>query len=96
MEFPYEAKRRVLALLDVLEPMAAKTPAAPLRGIALRTLDATISEVLKALPTDPVAKAAAEAFVEEVHSDADVTVADALLVAAQLDAAIGPYPIVIA
>lgn len=66
------------------------------RGIALAVVDAAISAVKEAMPDDPVVKATSDLFSADlIGSGEGVRAADLLVVAEQLAAAIGPYPLVI-
>lgn len=95
-EFPYEAKRRVLALIETLEPMVKRDPEQEIRGIAVPVFEASIDVLREALPEDPVVKAVVGAYAHEIETGEPVRAVDALLVARQIDAAIGPYPIAVA
>lgn len=95
--FPYEAKRRVEALISSLEKLIARDPEQEVRGIALPVLDAAVRSIKEALPGDPVVASIVEIFSADVIGEGEpVRAADMLVVAEQLDAAIGPHPIVIA
>jgi hypothetical protein len=93
-DYPYKAKARVTALIESLETSVRASPELDVRGIALPALDAALVDIRAAIPDDPVVQAITN-IVERGASD-QVRAVDALLVAKQLDAAIGPYPIVIA
>jgi hypothetical protein len=95
-DFPYEAKRRVVALIETLEPTVKRDPEQEIRGVAVPVLEATIEVLKSALPDDPVVTAVIGAYAHEIETGEPVRAVDALLVARQIDAAIGPYPIVIA
>jgi hypothetical protein len=95
-DFPYEAKRRVVALIETLEPMVKRDPEQEIRGVAVPVLEATIEVLKSALPDDPVVTAVIGAYAHEIETGEPVRAVDALLVARQIDAAIGAYPIVIA
>jgi hypothetical protein len=95
-DFPYEAKRRVVALIETLEPMVKRDPEQEIRGVAVPVFEATLDVLKSALPDDPVGTAVVGAYAPELETGEPVRAVDALLVARQIDAAIGPYPIVVA
>lgn len=95
-EFPYEAKRRVVALIETLEPMVKRDPEQEIRGVAVPVFEAALDVLKSALPHDPVVAAVVGAYAHEIETGEPVRAVDALLVARQIDAAIGPYPIVVA
>jgi hypothetical protein len=96
-EYPYAAKGKVTSLIESLEMLVKRDPDQEVEGIALPVLDAVIEDVRLVLPDDPVV-AAVRGIIspEQIASGEPVRAADALVVARQLDAAIGPYPPVIA
>lgn len=86
-----------MALIETLEPLTKRDPEQEVQGIALPVLDAVIEAARSARPDDPVVQAARGIITpEQIASGEPVRAADALLVAKQLDAAIGAYPLVIA
>ena len=95
-EYPYDAKARVGALLETLGPIIERDPEQEIRGIAVPVLEATLEVLKRALPDDPVVVAVVGAYEHEISSGEPVRAVDALLVAKQIDAAIGPYPLTIA
>ena len=95
-EYPYEAKRRVVALLEALGPASQRDPEQEIRGIAVPVLEATLDVLKGTLQDDPVVLAVVGAYEHEIATGEPVRAVDALLVAKQIDAAIGPYPLVIA
>ena len=94
--YPYEAKQRVEALIETLEPMVKRDPEQEIRGIAVPVLEATLDELKSALPDDRVVQAVVGAYAHEIETGEPVRAADALLVAKQIDAALGHPPIGIA
>jgi hypothetical protein len=95
--FPYKAKQRVESLIKALEPMAKRNPEHQLRGPVLGVFVATVQTTREALPSDPVVAAITEAISPAaVEAGETVNVDEALLLAHQLDAAIGARPVVIA
>ncbi|MFE9606830.1 hypothetical protein [Streptomyces hokutonensis] len=92
-EYPYDAKQKIEALIETLETLTKKDPEQEIQGIALPVLDAVIESVRAALPGDPVVDAVRSIIsADQIASGEPVRAADALVVAKQLDAAIGPRP----
>jgi hypothetical protein len=74
--------------------LVERDPEQEVQGIALPVLDAVIEAVRLARPDDPAVKAARSVISpEQMESGEPVRAADALLVARQLDTAIGTYPL---
>lgn len=95
--YPYEAKRRVEALIQSLKTMVTRDPEQEVQGLALPVLDATLTAIKEAVPDDPVVQSVAETFSADVIGSGEpIRAADMLLIAEQLDAAVGPWPISIA
>jgi len=94
--YPYEAKRRVVALIETLGPLVERDSEQEICGVAVPVLEATLDVLRDALPDDPVVAAVVGAYDHEIATGESVRAVDALLVARQIDAAIGPYPISIA
>ncbi|QOK24269.1 hypothetical protein IGS73_07985 [Janibacter indicus] len=95
-DYPYDARRRVDALINSMQALIQRDPEQEVRGVALGVVDAAISAVKAAKPNDPVVKATSELFsADQIASGEGVRAADLLVVAEQLAAAIGPYPVVI-
>ncbi|HEY5986254.1 MAG TPA: hypothetical protein VIV12_07760 [Streptosporangiaceae bacterium] len=93
-DYPYKAKGQILALIGTLEALTNQDPEQEVQGIAVPVLDAVIESVRAAVPDDHVATAARGALSpEQIALGEPIRAADALLVAKQLDAAIGPYPL---
>lgn len=96
-KYPYKAKERVQALIKSLETMIQRDPEQEVQGIALRVLDAALEDIKAALADDPVVAAVAGIISPETIEAGDpIRAVDALLVAQQLDAAIGSRPVVVA
>ena len=96
-KFPYKAKERVVALIHTLETMTKRDPEQEVQGIALPVLDAALEDVKAALPGDPVVAAVAGIISPEtIEAGEPIRAVDALLVAEQLNAAIGHAPIHVA
>jgi hypothetical protein len=86
-----------VALIETLEPLTKRDPEQEVQGIALPVLDAVIEAARVARPDDPVVQSARGIITpQQIESGEPVRAADALLVAKQLDAAIGAYPPVVA
>ena len=91
-DYPYEAKRTVQALIEVLEPFVECDPEQEIRGIAVPLVEAGFDAVRAALPGDPVVVALVVPCANGLETGEPVRFADALLVASQLDAALGEPP----
>jgi hypothetical protein len=96
-DYPYEAKRQIVSLIQTLETLTKRDPEQEVQGIALPVLDAVIESIREALPDNAVVAAVRGVLSpEQIASGEPIRAADALLVATQLSAAIGPYPVMIA
>jgi hypothetical protein len=96
-DYPYEVKGQIESLVEVLETLTKRDPEQEVQGIALPVLDAVIETVRAARPDNPVVEAVRGIVSpEQIVSGEAIRAADALLVAKQLDAAVGPYPPVVA
>ena len=96
-QYPYKAKARVLALIKTLTVMSQRDPEQEVRGIAVPVLDAAVEDVKAALGDDPIVSAIAGIISAETIAEGEpIRAIDALFVAEQLDAAIGPYPLTFA
>jgi hypothetical protein len=92
-DYPYQAKDQIEALVETLQALTKRDPEQEVQGIALPVLDAVIESVRAALPDDPVVKAVRGIVSpEQIALGEPIRAAEALLVAKQLDAAVGPYP----
>jgi hypothetical protein len=92
-EFPYDAKRRVQALILSTQTLIQRDPEQEVQGVAIQVVDAAITAVKAAKPDDPVVAATAELFsADHIATGQGVRAADILVVATQLDAAIGEPP----
>lgn len=95
-QYPYDAKRRVDALIKSLNTLVARDPEQEVQGIAIPVLDAALSEFKAAMPDDAVVKALVDLVsADHIGSGEPLRAADMLVIAEQLEAAIGPRPIVI-
>lgn len=96
MSYPYKAKRRMVALISTLRTMSERDPEQEVQGIALPALDAAIEDARAALSGDPVVDVVAGIISpESIEFGEPIRAVDALLVAEQLSAAIGPKPTVV-
>jgi hypothetical protein len=92
--YPHAEKAKISALVRTLERLVDRDPDQEVQGIALPVLDAVIEAVRLVRPDDPVVKAARSVISpEQIESGEPVRAADALLVAKQLDTAIGGPPL---
>lgn len=92
--YPYKAKRRVEALIVALEKLVACDPEQQVRGLAVPVLDAALADVKKSRPDDPVVTALVDLVSADIIGSGDpIRAADMLLIATQLDAAIGDRPV---
>lgn len=95
--YPYDAKRRVGALIKSLKTLIARDPEQEVQGFAIPVLDAALTAIKQSTPEDPVVKALVELMSADfIGAGEPIRAADMLVVAEQLDAAIGPYPVVVA
>ena len=96
-EYPYDAKNNIVGLVQTLETLIKRDPEQEVQGIALPVLDAVIESVRAARRDDPVVEAVRSIISAEHMTSGDpVRAAHALLVAKQLDTAIGAYSLVVA
>ena len=96
-KYPYKAKRHIQALIKSLRAASERDPDQEVQGMALPVLDAVIEEVKAALGEDPVVRAVAGVISPEtIELGEGIRAVDALLVAEQLDAALGNEPSYIA
>jgi len=96
-DYPYHASQHVNALINSLQTLIKRDPEQEVQGIALPVLDAALTDVKQAMPNDPVVRALVDLFSADfIGAGEPVRAADMLVVAQQLDAAIGFPPPVIA
>jgi hypothetical protein len=96
-DYPYAEKRQIESLVQTLEQLTKRDSEQEVQGIALPVLDASIEGVRAVLPGNPIVEAVRGIISpEQIASGEAIRAADALLVARQLDAAIGPTPPAIA
>ena len=79
-------------LITTLEPMANADGEQEITGIAVPVFEAAIDANKAEMADDPVVQATVGAYQHEIETGEPVRAFDALLVARQLDAAIGPRP----
>jgi hypothetical protein len=93
-DYPYEAKRRVEALIGSLEKLVKRDPEQEVQGIAVPVLDAALEAIKAAKPDDPVVASLVDLMSADfIGAGETIRAADMLVVAEQLDAAIGdPLP----
>ncbi len=94
--YPYKEKRKITALVRSLSILVERDPEQEVQGMALPVFDAVVEAVRAVKPDDPVVEAVRGVISpEQIALGEPIRAADALLVAEQLDAAIGSYPIVV-
>lgn len=95
--YPYKAKQRIEALIASMELVIKRDPEQEVQGIALPVLDAALQDVKQAIPEDPVVNSLVELMSADFIGSGDtIRAADMLVVAKQLDAAIGNRPMFVA
>jgi hypothetical protein len=94
MPFPYKAKQRVEALVDSLDTLVKSDPEQQVQGFAVPVLSAALDDIKGAIPGDRVVQALVDLFSADAIGGGDcIRAADMLLlIAKQLDAAIGHRP----
>lgn len=96
MPFPYKAKQCVEALISSLNTLVASDPEQQVQGFAVLVLAAALDDIKQALPEDPVVKALVDLMSADAIGSGDpIRAADMLVIAKQLDAAIGRRPVVV-
>ena len=95
--YPQAEKDMITTLVETLERLVDRDPDQEVQGIALPVMDAVIEAVRQVLPENhPVVKAARSVMSPElIESGEPVRATDALVVAKQLDTAIGSPPMTI-
>ena len=87
--YPYVAHRKV----ESMKTLIARDPEQEVRGVALPVVDSAIGAVKAAQPDDPVVQATSDLFsAKQIALGEGVRAADLLVVAQQLDAALGRRP----
>lgn len=96
-DYPYKAKERITALVETLETLIKRDPEQEVRGLAIPVLEAALTDVKQSIPDDAVVRAMVDLFSADfIATDEPPRAADMLVVARQLDAAIGGWPVVVA
>lgn len=96
-EYPYDAEQHVEALIRSLQTLIARDPEHEVKGLAIPVLGATLEAIKQAKSDDPVVGAVVEIMSADlISSGQPIPAAGMLVVAEQLNAAIGPLPSVIA
>ena len=93
-EYPYDAKKRVTALIDALAAVVKEDPDEKVQGMALPVLHAVIESIKDGIGrhNEVVLASAGVISPDAIASGAPIRAADALIVARILDGEIGPYP----
>jgi hypothetical protein len=93
-DYPYEAKKRITALIEALTTVLREDPDQKVQGVALPVLLAAIDAIKDGIGRDnPVVQSAAGVISADVVASGEaIRAADALIVARILDGEIGPYP----
>jgi hypothetical protein len=92
--YPRAEKAKIIALVETLKMLVERDPEQEVQGIALPVLDAVLEATRRVCPDDAVVQAARSVISpEQIESGEPVRAADALLVAKQIDVAIGSEPI---
>jgi hypothetical protein len=95
--YPYTAKQRVEGLTKSLSKLVASDPEQQVQGFAVPVLAAALDDIKQALPTDPVVKSLVDLMSADAIGSGDpIRAADMLVIAEQLDAAIGRRPAFVA
>jgi hypothetical protein len=95
--YPYTAKRRIEALISSLEKLVASDPEQQVQGFAVPVLSAALDDIKQAMPDDPVVQSLVGLVSADAIANGDpIRAADMLLIATQLDAAVGPAPMYVA
>lgn len=92
-DYPYDAKQRVEALIKSLRTLTQRDPEQEVQGLAIPVVAAALEAIKRSKPEDPVVVALVDIFSADFISTGEsIRAADVLIVAEQLDAAIGPPP----
>jgi hypothetical protein len=96
-DYPYDAKRRVEALIKSLRTLTQRDSEQEVQGLAIPVVAAALEDIKRSKPDDPVVVALVDLFSADfIGAGEPVRAADMLVVAEQLDAAIGPQPPLVA
>jgi hypothetical protein len=93
-DYPYDAKKRVTALIETLATIVKQDPDEKVQGMALPVLHAVIEGIKDGIGrhNEVVLATAGVISPDAIASGAPIRVVDALIVARILDGEIGPYP----
>jgi hypothetical protein len=92
-DYPYVARQRVDALIDSLETLIRRDPEQEVQGFAVPVLAAALEDIKAARIEDPVVVSLVDLMSADfIGIGEPIRAADMLVVAKQLDAAIGPAP----
>jgi len=95
--YPYQAKQRVQALIKSLETLIASDPEQQVQSFAVPILAAALDDVKQSVPHDPVVRALVDLMSADfIGRGEPIRAADLLVIAGQLDAAIGRRPVMVA
>lgn len=96
-DYPYDAKRRIEALINSLRTLTQRDPSRKVLGSAIPVMAAALAAVKRSKPDDPMVLALVDLFSTNfIGAGEPIRAADMLMVTEQLDAAVGPYPVVVA
>ncbi len=92
-DYPYDAKRRVEALITSLRTLTQRDSEQEVQGLAIPVMAAALEAIKRSKPDDPVVVALVDIFSADfISAGESIRAADMLIIAEQLDAAIGPRP----
>lgn len=92
--YQHEAKRRVEALIKSLTMLTNRDPEQEVQGIAIPVLAASLEAIKAAKPDDPVVTSLVDLMSADfIGAGGPIRAADMLVVAEQLNAAIGDPPV---
>lgn len=95
--YPYVAKRRIDALIKSLNALVTSDPEQQVQGFAVPVVAAALDDIKQAVPNDPVVRALVDLMSADAIGSGDpIRAADMLVIAEQIDAAIGSRPAFIA
>ncbi|MDZ5443792.1 hypothetical protein U2F26_13770 [Micromonospora sp. 4G57] len=94
--YPYVAKRRIDALIKSLTALVASDPEQQVQGFAVPVVAAALDDVKQAVPHDPVVRSLVDLMsADAIGSGEPIRAADMLVIAEQINAAIGRRPMVV-
>jgi hypothetical protein len=96
-DYPYDAKRRIEALINSLRTLVQRDPEQEVQGLAIPVMAAALDAIKRSKPDDPVVLALVDLFSADlIGAGEPIRATDMLIVGEQLDAAVGPYPPLVA